>query len=291
MADETTPANFGHAAEHEGAWSEVVPGVYRLTAEPDTVTIGLVVGSEAAVLIDTGSTPAQGARLRDRVAEVTDVPLAAAVITHAHRDHWFGLAGVGVPAYGHESLVALAAEPDEQLRADLAARGLTAADLVEPARPVSLAGVIPLGDRRVELLFLGAGHSPSDLVAVVPGEADRPAVIFAGDLVESLPAELPTPQIGPDADLGSWVYAIGQLMGLAGDALIVPGHGAAVDARFLDTQGGDLAQTRFLAQQLAGDGVPLAEAEEAGDWPLPWAAIEPGVRQVYAGMPKRLPLI
>ncbi|WP_081683937.1 MBL fold metallo-hydrolase [Granulicoccus phenolivorans] len=285
MATHTTPT------ESESAWREVAAGVHLLTAEPDTVTIGLVVGSEAAVLIDTGSTPAQGARLRARVAEVTDVPLVAAVITHGHRDHWFGLAGVDVPGYGHESLVDLAAAPDPELQTGLARAGLTAAELRAPEHPVSLAGVVALGDRRVELIFVGAGHSRSDLVALVPGEGERPTVIFAGDLVESLPEEQPTPQIGPDADLGSWVDAVGQLMGLAGDAIIVPGHGAPVDARFLDTQGGDLAQTRFLAQQLAADGVPLAEAEHRGEWPLPWAAIEPGVRQVYAGIPKRLPLI
>ena len=48
-------------------------------AEPESVNLGLVVGSERALLVDTGSSPVQGRPLRASVATVTDRPLTAVV--------------------------------------------------------------------------------------------------------------------------------------------------------------------------------------------------------------------
>ena len=48
--------------------------------------------SAASLLVDTGSSPAQGAQLRADVVELTGADPAHVVISHAHRDHWFGLA-------------------------------------------------------------------------------------------------------------------------------------------------------------------------------------------------------
>ena len=59
------------------------------------VNVGLVVGTEAALLVDAGATPAQGLLLRAEVAAVTSLPVVALVLTHAHHDHAFGAVGVG----------------------------------------------------------------------------------------------------------------------------------------------------------------------------------------------------
>ena len=76
-----------------------------LTAQPGARNVGLVVGSERAVLVDAGHDPAQGRRLAVRVREVTDRPLAAVVLTHGHAGHAGGRAGLaGVPAIAHESV-------------------------------------------------------------------------------------------------------------------------------------------------------------------------------------------
>ena len=40
------------------------PDVFGAVAEPESVNLGLVVGSERALLVDTGSSPAQGAAVR-----------------------------------------------------------------------------------------------------------------------------------------------------------------------------------------------------------------------------------
>jgi hypothetical protein len=57
-----------------GAWRELAPGIYLATAEPESVNIGLVVGTESALLVDTGSSPAQGRTIRQSLSSVTDRP-------------------------------------------------------------------------------------------------------------------------------------------------------------------------------------------------------------------------
>ena len=74
-------------------------------AEPDAVNLGLVVGADAALLVDTGSSPEHGRAVRATVAGVTDRPLIGAVVTHWHYDHAFGLAAFAdLATIGHESL-------------------------------------------------------------------------------------------------------------------------------------------------------------------------------------------
>ena len=58
-----------------GPWRELRSGVYVAVAEPESVNLGLVVGSQGALLVDTGSSPTQGRVLRASVAAVTDVPV------------------------------------------------------------------------------------------------------------------------------------------------------------------------------------------------------------------------
>ena len=58
-----------------GTFEAVADRVYVAVAEPASVNIGLVVGTEGALVVDTGSCPAQGAEIRRRAAAVAgDVP-------------------------------------------------------------------------------------------------------------------------------------------------------------------------------------------------------------------------
>jgi glyoxylase-like metal-dependent hydrolase (beta-lactamase superfamily II) len=73
------------------SWRPVRDGVYVTSLEPVGANCGLVVGTSGALLVDAGSSPAQGAALRASVAQLTDVPLRAVVVTHHHWDHAYGL--------------------------------------------------------------------------------------------------------------------------------------------------------------------------------------------------------
>src|SRR4029453_1509556 len=65
-----------------GPWRQVAGGVYVCLAQPASVNLGLVVGSDSALVVDTGSSRGQGRLLRNAVKEVTDTPIQAAVATH-----------------------------------------------------------------------------------------------------------------------------------------------------------------------------------------------------------------
>jgi glyoxylase-like metal-dependent hydrolase (beta-lactamase superfamily II) len=216
-----------------GPWRELVPGIYRAVAEPESVNIGLVVGTEAALLVDTGSSPAQGRTVRESVATVTDRPLMAVVVTHWHFDHAFGLAAfTDLVSVGHESVTDRLGSPEAA--AETTRLGLTAADLGMPSRELVVATAFDLGGRRVEVAHLGRGHTDGDLVVVVP-DAD---VVFTGDLIESAGP----PSFGPDSVAEEWAGTLDGLVGLMTERTVaVPGHGDPVDRQFVFTARGEVA--------------------------------------------------
>jgi glyoxylase-like metal-dependent hydrolase (beta-lactamase superfamily II) len=221
------------AAAALGSWREVRSGVYVAIAEPESVNLGLIVGSRGALLVDTGSSPAQGRTLRSSVGTVTDIPLTAVVVTHWHYDHAFGLAAFpDVPKIAHESvrsrlLSAEAAAEAERLSVD-------PHELGQPSVELAVATALDLGERRVEIAHLGRGHTDGDLVIVVP-DAD---LLFAGDLLESAGP----PSFGPDSVPDEWPATVDAVIGLMTAAtLTIPGHGEPVGREFVFEQRGWIA--------------------------------------------------
>ena len=170
-----------HPFSAPGPWTEVAPESGRRWPSRRSVNVGLVVGRDACLLVDCGSSPEQGASIRNAIASVTAVPLVAVVVTHWHYDHAFGLAAFAdVETIGHESVPSRLASAEA---AEIAARlGLDPATLRSPRRSLAVATAVDLGGRRVEIAHLGRGHTDGDLVVVVP-DAD---LVFAGDLIESV---------------------------------------------------------------------------------------------------------
>jgi glyoxylase-like metal-dependent hydrolase (beta-lactamase superfamily II) len=207
--------------------------VYVAVAQPESVNLGLIVGANRTLLIDTGSSPAQGREIRDSVTAVTDRPLAAVVVTHWHYDHAFGLAAFGdVPRIAHESVHTRLSSPEAA--ADAQRLDVDSSDLAWPTQEIAVATAIDLGDRRVEIAHLGSGHTDGDLVVVVP-DAD---VLFAGDLIESAGP----PSFGPDSVPDEWPATVDAVIGLMTAAtLAVPGHGEPVNREFVFEQRGRIA--------------------------------------------------
>jgi glyoxylase-like metal-dependent hydrolase (beta-lactamase superfamily II) len=216
-----------------GPWRELAAGVLVAVAEPDAVNLGLVLGTERALLVDTGSSPAQGRAVRQSVASVTDRPLAAVVVSHWHRDHAFGLAAfTDLETIAHESVRDRLSSP--AATADATRLGVEPAELAWPNREIAVAAALDLGGRRVEVAHLGRGHTDGDLVVVVP-DAD---LVFAGDLIESAGP----PSFGPDSVPGEWAGTLDGLIGLMTEHTVaVPGHGDPVDREFVFSQRGRIA--------------------------------------------------
>jgi glyoxylase-like metal-dependent hydrolase (beta-lactamase superfamily II) len=232
----------GGARPGGSVWEQLAPGVARRRLPHLDVTIGLVVGSEGVLVVDTGSTLEEGAELRAQVEALTGRPVTHVVLTHGHFDHVFGAAAFdgaevcaarGLDGYLRAERAALA-ESAISYGTDPAAARAAADALVRTTLPVDGERVIDLGGRTVRLLHPGPGHTRHDIVVHVPGAtASDPPVVFCGDLVE----ESGEPQAGADADIAGWPAALDVLLALGGGtARYVPGHGAVVDARFVRTQ-------------------------------------------------------
>ena len=95
---------------------------------------GLVLGTQRALVIDTGAGPRQGREILTAVRELTELPLTV-VNTHAHYDHYMGNAvftrAGATEFWAHKACAAAMAEvaktlakvEDEDLRTALARLG------------------------------------------------------------------------------------------------------------------------------------------------------------------------
>ena len=128
-------------------WLEVGADNYVLVTEGSKLNTGLIVGTERAMVVDTGCGPRQGREILNAVRELTPLPLVVAN-THAHYDHFFGnavFADAGVTEFwAHENCAAEIAENGDSQRS--------------AARPARKLNPMPrrLGPRRCQRLGASA---------------------------------------------------------------------------------------------------------------------------------------
>lgn len=223
-------------------WLELADGVHARRYEHLDQTLGLVVGGERCLVVDTGGDEVQGAQFAAEIRAITALPWTV-VLTHAHFDHHFGTAAfLPCPVWAHARCRAALARGAEADRAEWVRRfagtpradRLAAARLVLPDHPVTGRVRLDLGGRVVELVHPGPAHTDHDVAVHVPDAG----VLFAGDLVE----QGAPPSIGPDASPQHWPAALGRLLAL-GAATIVPGHGEPVDRAFVTAQRDELSRS------------------------------------------------
>ncbi|HEU5038726.1 MAG TPA: MBL fold metallo-hydrolase [Nocardioides sp.] len=244
------------------------------------VNVTLVGGERGLLVVDTHGSAAAAAEVVDDVRRLGAGEVTGIVNTHWHFDHTYGN-GTFRSAYGEVPIVAhetAAEELAEWGDGDVA---------VPPDRTFSSALVLDLGDRQVELVHPGRGHTGGDLVVRVP-DAD---VLLAGDLVE----ESAPPSFGSDSWPMDWPLALDVVLGITTPAtVVVPGHGAPVDREFVEEQRNTIGIVAETIRDLAGRGVPVDQALAAADWPWPAERLADAVRRGYEQLPrsqKRLPLV
>ncbi|MGZ4595565.1 MAG: MBL fold metallo-hydrolase [Actinomycetes bacterium] len=273
-----------------GRWVEVADGVFQGRYQPFDVNVCVVRGGAGLLVVDTRSSPREADEIRDDLRDLGR-PVRWVVNTHAHFDHSWGNQRFGpasdldVPIYGHERVPAHLDEYERPMLADLIARGEEPIDdwravvITPPTVLVGATTVLDLGDRAVELVHLGRGHTDNDLLLHV---ADV-RTWLVGDLLE----QSGPPMYGTGAFPLEWPDTIDQLRTrLEEGATLVPGHGTAVDPAFAEEQGAQLWVVAELIRELRDTAVPVAQALAAGGdrWPFPTdglaAAVEAGYRQL-----------
>ena len=229
-------------------WEQLADRVYRCRLPFLDVTVGLVHGHRAALLIDCGTTLAEADRIADDVRELTGAEVTHLVMTHHHFDHILGSGGfphaqtyatapvaaalsIGIDAVRAYAL-RYGTDPDDLDRAIAAARApehvIENIDIDLGDRSID----IDLGDRSVRVEHPGRGHTDHDLIVVVPTTGPGP-VVFCGDLIE----ESADPAIDEGSDVAAWPESLNRVLAVGGEgARYVPGHGAVVDAGFVRRQ-------------------------------------------------------
>jgi glyoxylase-like metal-dependent hydrolase (beta-lactamase superfamily II) len=263
------------------------------------VNVTVVAGDRGLLVVDTLGSGKAAADLAAQLRSLDRGEVVAVVNTHEHFDHTFGNAALqgcwpGATLVAHEEAAARTVTSGERTKAEYAARvddhhrdDVLATPILAADETFSSVRSIDLGDRLVELVHPGRGHTGGDVVARVP-DAD---VLVAGDLVE----QSAPPAYGSDSFPLDWPGSLDLVLGLVGGAtVVVPGHGDLVDLDFVRQQRADIGVVAETVFDLASRSVPLDEALRHPDWPFPAAAVEQAVRRGYEQVPRtarRLPLV
>ena len=252
-------ASSADLAAKEATLEELAPGVYAYTAQGDP-NVGCVIGTDAILAIEARATPVMAQRWIDVVRTLSPLPFGDLVLTHYHAVRVLGASAFGahriVTTRITADLIEERGEQDwasEQGRMPRLFEGAESIPgLTRPTETFEARKTIVLGNRVVELQFLGRGHTSGDLVVWLPEER----ICFGGDLVEAMAA----PYMG-DAHIGDWrgetlnsVAALGAEQMVGGRGPVV--RGAAVGKAIDDTRA-------FLSAVLDG----TREVKEAGGTP------------------------
>ncbi len=279
-----------------GAPEEVANGVFVVPDRrvPLVPNVGIVLGEERALVVDTALGPANGARVRAIADELAGSRELLVTITHFHPEH-----GFGAQAFGDVPIVYNRAQLEElrdkgagyidlfRTFGDAVAAELEGVELVEPTETYDGdTHALDLGGRTVELRTFGPAHTRGDQVVWLPDER----ILFTGDLVEERCFAI-FPYFPPDdadVDGEAWLLVLERLEALE-PALVVPGHGAVGGASVIAAAREYIAQLRDETRELAAAGVGADEAVERldasmralhPDWVQPeWIAF--GVRHFY----------
>jgi glyoxylase-like metal-dependent hydrolase (beta-lactamase superfamily II) len=275
---------------------ELAPGVYVIPDDgvPLVPNVGIVLGTEKTLVVDTGMGPENGRRVRKIAEELAGDRELVLTLTHFHPEH-----GYGAQAFAGGTILTNRAQRDEfrakatgylemfRTFGESVASALEGVELVEPS-DVYDGGVstVDLGGRSVELRTWGQAHTLGDQVVFLPEER----ILFTGDLVEKQCFAI-VPYFPPedtDVDGEKWIAVLDRLEGLAPE-IVVPGHGGVGGSSLVREVRNYLAALRDEVRELKSSGVPVDAAVEQldarmrslhPDWMQPeWIGF--GVRHFY----------
>jgi cyclase len=253
----------------------------------------IIVTENEAVIIDSETTPAAARALVQDIKAFTDKPVKYVIDTHYHYDHLFGnqIFGPEVQIIGHDHtrqrlavntleqftfrnsmdagrLDALrqrvAAERDAEQKAALERQLRNTEAYREQIKEVKQtppnltfdsAMTVVRGGRELRMIYLGRGHTDTDVVTLLP----RERIVATGDLMESVLS-----YIG-DAYPQDWIDTLEKLKALDFDT-VLPGHGVPFTGKakitaFQNYLRDLVAQTDALRKQ----GVTAEQAAERVD--------------------------
>jgi glyoxylase-like metal-dependent hydrolase (beta-lactamase superfamily II) len=242
-------------------FDEIGDLVFRRRFESLDLNVGVVIGDDGVLIIDTRSTHQEAEELRDELAALTSLPVRWVVNTHWHWDHSFGNAVfTGAEIWGHDLCeIAMARLGDEMRSAaktwlpEHQHSEIDEVVITPPTHSFSDRASLDIG-RRIEMSYHGFGHTDADVV-IRTGD-----VAFFGDLIE----DGAPPNFG-DSYPVVWPHTL-RLASVDLPGTIVPGHGDVVGPQFVRDQTEELSRVAVIATGLLEGELELAEAVTAGPY-------------------------
>lgn len=198
---------------------------------PLVPNVGIIVGDDSVLVVDTGMGPANAAIVLDEVRKITDKPVRYLVSTHFHPEHNFG-----AQAFPEETVIIYATGQYQDLKnkgrryidwfVDMFGddvRGLLEpVELIPPDVTFASKAEINLGGLRVELLHFGKpAHTNGDTLVYLP----EAKILFVGGLV---PTRFFPIMADADSSGRGWIESLEAIERLEIE-IVVPGHGELAD--------------------------------------------------------------
>lgn len=251
--------------EKEISFTEIGKDLWAFTAEGDPNT-GVIIGDDSVMIVDAQATPRLASMVIEKIRGVTDKPIKHVVLSHYH-----AVRVLGASAYGASEVIM-----SEKARSMVVERGKEDWDseferfprlfqgyesipgLTWPTTTFNDRMSVYLGNRRVDLMFMGRAHTAGDIVAYVGDEN----VMFTGDIVEYKSA-----CYCGDAHFHDWPDTLNEIRAWDVDA-IAPGRGDALVGRemvnaALDSTEDFVTTTYRSVARVALRGGSLKEAWDA----------------------------
>ena len=226
---------------------------------PLVPNVGYVVGDRAALVIDTGLGPPNGAAVYEVAKKLAGTKALYLVTTHIHPEHDLGASALAdATLIRSTDQVKDIAESGLRLAKVFATRSPVHADLLKDAdfRKADITFErdydLDLGGVQAKITAMGPNHTLGDTIIWIASER----VLFAGDLAMRAPPAFASPQ----SSLGQWLASLDRLERLK-PAIIVPSHGPTGDGTgFISGYGAYLTEIRerTAAEKRAGRSVDQA---------------------------------
>ncbi|HZS50539.1 MAG TPA: MBL fold metallo-hydrolase [Bryobacterales bacterium] len=244
----------------ENSVTRVSEHVYAILGFPN---IGIVVGSRATLVVDTGMGRRNGALVAREAAKLGKHPLLYLTTTHFHPEHAAGEPGFPLetilirPAVQQEEMEQRGSEFIEMFRGRSALNRELLQD-VKLRRPDVIFDrevKLDLGGATARLFWLGAAHTRGDELIFV--EEDR--TLLSGDIVQkNLVPGMPNADSSPK----SWLAILDQIEPLQ-PRFIVPDHGQLGDGSLIAKQRTFMLDLQSRALELKRQGKSIEEAAAA----------------------------
>lgn len=260
------PATAAPPVVQPGNTEQIGDGVYvmRDGGVPLVPNVGIVVGDDGVLVVDTGMGPANAETVIDEVRKITNLPIRYLVTTHFHPEHNYG-----AQAFPKDTILAYATAQYKELKekgeyyrtwfiemfGDDVRALLEPVRLIEPDITFSERAEFNLGGLPVELYYFGRpAHTRGDTVVYLP----KQTIAFVGDLAPN--GNFPI-LADSDSSIRGWILTLADLAGLGAESL-VPGHGPIGNVEVIQQVKDYLTAIQSRVVDLQADGVPLEQAQD-----------------------------